>query len=269
MKKTSKIIMMIAIIVLVILIGYVGYGIYQKFTYEPQNPIATMEVEGFGVMKIELYPNMAPNTVKNFITLSNRGFYDGLKFHRIIADFMIQGGDKEGTGSGSPSLSDLKEGGSSENYAIEGEFSVNGFTKNTLRHEKGVISMARSDYSQMGLYKEGYNSAGSQFFIMTETNTNLNGQYAAFGKVIEGFDVLDKIKAVEVKSANEGDENSEDPESNSASSEKSTPVNPTVIKSVRVDTHGVEYGEPKTIEPFNYSNWLRDTYGLDPSALSN
>ena len=263
MKKSKKIIMMIAVLVLIALIAGVGYGIYQKITYKVQNPIVTMEVEGFGTMKIELYPDMAPNTVKNFIALSNRGFYNGLTFHRIIADFMIQGGDKEGTGSGSPTLADLREGGADEDYAIEGEFSLNGFTQNTLRHEKGVISMARSDYSQMGLYEEGYNSAGSQFFIMTEDNSNLNGQYAAFGKVIEGLDVLDKIKAVEVKTSSD-DENSED---SSSSSEASTPVNPPVIKSVTVDTFGVDYGEPKTIKPFNYSNWLYQTYGIDPNSL--
>lgn len=265
MKKTSRIIMIVAIIVLIALIGYIGYGIYQKFTYKPQNPIATMEVEGFGTMKIELYPDMAPNTVNNFITLSNRGFYDGLTFHRIISDFMIQGGDKEGTGKGSPTLDDLKDNGGKDNYAIKGEFSINGYAKNTLRHEKGVISMARSDYSQMGLYEEGYNSAGSQFFIMTETNSSLNGKYAAFGKVIEGLDVLDKIKVVEVKSASEGNnENSE----GSGDAEKSTPVNPPVIKSIRVDTFGKEYGEPKTIKPFDYSKWLSETYGFDMNSLN-
>ena len=267
MKKSNKIMMIIAILVLIALIGYVGYGIYQKVTYNPQNPVVTMEVEGFGTMKIELYPDMAPNTVKNFITLANRGFYDGLTFHRIISDFMIQGGDKEGTGSGSPTLADLKEGGADEDYAIKGEFSMNGYTKNNLRHEKGVISMARSDYSQMGLYEEGYNSAGSQFFIMTETNSGLNGQYAAFGKVIEGIEVLDQIKAVEVKAASDGEE-TEDGEAASADEEVSTPVNPPVIKSVTVETFGVEYGEPETIEPFNYTNWLYETYGLDASSLS-
>ena len=192
--KTKRIIMIIAIILVIVLIGLVGYAIYQKATFTKQNPVATMEIEGLGTMKIELYPDQAPNTVANFITLANRGFYDGLTFHRIVKDFMVQGGDKEGTGSGAPTLSDIKDGGSTtETYAIKGEFVQNGFNKNTLRHEKGVISMARSDYSQMGLYEEGYNSAGSQFFIMTGDNASLNGYYAAFGKVIEGMDVLDKL----------------------------------------------------------------------------
>ena len=246
--KAKRIIMIIAIILVIVLIGLVSYTIYQKQTVNISNPIATMEIEGLGTMKIELYPDQAPNTVKNFITLANRGFYDGLTFHRIVKDFMVQGGDKEGTGSGSPTLADLKDGGSdTENYAIKGEFVQNGFNQNTLRHEKGVISMARSDYSQMGLYEEGYNSAGSQFFIMTEDNSSLNGHYAAFGKVIEGMDVLDKLNETEVEEAEDGEE-------------ASTPVDPPVIKSVRVDTFGVDYGEPETVTPFDYNSYLQQLY---------
>lgn len=248
--KTKRIIMIIAIILVIVLIGLVGYTIYQKVTFTKQNPVATMEIEGLGTMKIELYPDQAPNTVANFITLANRGFYDGLTFHRIVKDFMVQGGDKEGTGSGAPTLSVIKDGGSTtETYAIRGEFVQNGFNQNTLRHEKGVISMARSDYSQMGLYEEGYNSAGSQFFIMTGDNASLNGYYAAFGKVIEGMDVLDKLNETEVTT-------SED----SSDSEASTPVNPPVITSVRVDTFGVDYGEPETVTPFDYNSYIQQLY---------
>ena len=248
--KTKKIIMIIAIILVIVLIGLVGYTIYQKATFTKQNPVATMEIEGLGTMKIELYPDQAPNTVSNFITLANRGFYDGLTFHRIVKDFMVQGGDKDGTGSGAPTLSAIQEGGSdTETYAIRGEFVQNGFNQNTLRHEKGVISMARSDYSQMGLYEEGYNSAGSQFFIMTGDNASLNGYYAAFGKVVEGMDVLDKLNETEVTT-------SED----SSDSEASTPVNPPVITSVRVDTFGVDYGAPETVKPFDYNSYLQQLY---------
>ena len=259
--KKKNIIMIIAIVIIVILIGGLGYSYYLAATKKIQNPVATIEVEGFGTMKVELYPDMAPNTVTNFIALANRGFYDGLTFHRIVKDSMIQGGDKLGNGTGAPSLSDVKDGGSSDEYAIQGEFSLNGYTKNTLRHEKGVISMARSDYSQMGLYEEGYNSAGSQFFIVTEDNSNLNGQYAAFGKIIdeESMAVLDKISEVEVKAA-EG--------STEENAEVSTPVNPPVIKTIKVDTFGVDYGEPNTIEPFDYNTWFQESYGIDPSALS-
>lgn len=248
--KTKKIIMIVAIILIVVLTGFVGYTIYQKVTFKKQNPIVTMEIEGIGTMKLELYPDQAPNTVANFITLANRGFYDGLTFHRIVKDFMVQGGDKDGTGSGSPTLSAIEDGASeTENYAIKGEFVQNGFNKNTIRHEKGVISMARSDYSQLGLYEEGYNSAGSQFFIMTGDNATLNGYYAAFGKVIEGMEVLDKLNETEVTTADETE-----------GAEASKPVNPPVIKSVRVDTFGVDYGKPKTLKPFDYNSYLQQMY---------
>lgn len=234
--KTKKIIMIVAIILIVVLTGFVGYTIYQKVTFKKQNPIVTMEIEGIGTMKLELYPDQAPNTVANFITLANRGFYDGLTFHRIVKDFMVQGGDKDGASE-------------TENYAIKGEFVQNGFNKNTIRHEKGVISMARSDYSQMGLYEEGYNSAGSQFFIMTGDNATLNGYYAAFGKVIEGMEVLDKLNETEVTTADETE-----------GAEASKPVNPPVIKSVRVDTFGVDYGKPNTVKPFDYNSYLQQMY---------
>lgn len=248
--KTKKIIMIVAIILIVVLTGFVGYTIYQKVTFKKQNPIVTMEIEGIGTVKLELYPDQAPNTVANFITLANRGFYDGLTFHRIVKDFMVQGGDKDGTGSGSPTLSAIEDGASeTENYAIKGEFVQNGFNKNTIRHEKGVISMARSDYSQMGLYEEGYNSAGSQFFIMTGDNATLNGYYAAFGKVIEGMEVLDKLNETEVTTADETE-----------GAEASKPVNPPVIKSVRVDTFGVDYGKPNTVKPFDYNSYLQQMY---------
>lgn len=248
--KTKKIIMIVAIILIVVLTGFVGYTIYQKVTFKKQNPIVTMEIEGIGTMKLELYPDQAPNTVANFITLANRGFYDGLTFHRIVKDFMVQGGDKDRTGSGSPTLSAIEDGASeTENYAIKGEFVQNGFNKNTIRHEKGVISMARSDYSQMGLYEEGYNSAGSQFFIMTGDNATLNGYYAAFGKVIEGMEVLDKLNETEVTTADETE-----------GAEASKPVNPPVIKSVRVDTFGVDYGKPNTVKPFDYNSYLQQMY---------
>lgn len=254
--KASKVLTIIAIIILVVLIGVLVYGYYQKATLKVQNPIVTMEVDGFGTMKLELYPDMAPNTVANFITLANRGFYNGLTFHRIVSNFMIQGGDPSGDGTGGVTLADLKDDGTTEKYGIKGEFSANGYEKNTLRHEKGVISMARSDYSNLGLYEEGYNSAGSQFFIMTEDNGTLNGQYAAFGKIIEGWDVLDQIKSVEVTKADE------------SSTEESKPVNPPVIKSVTVDTFGVDYGLPETLEAFNYQNWLMQKYGIDPSSFA-
>ena len=249
MKKGKIIIELIAILVVIVLIGVVGFGYYKKATENKQNPMVTMEVKDLGTIKLELYPDKAPNTVANFIKLANNGFYDGLTYHRIVKDFMVQGGDKEGTGSGSPTLGDLKGEENDEKYSIKGEFVQNGFNKNDIRFEKGVIAMARSDYSSMGMAEEGYNSAGSQFFIMTKDNANLNGQYAAFGKVIEGWDVLDKLNETEAQPAeNEG-------------SEASTPVNAPVITSIRVETNGVDYGEPETLKPFDYSSYMNQLYG--------
>ena len=139
-----------------------------------KNPIVTIKMSTGDIMKIELYPDIAPKTVENFVSLVNKGFYNGLIFHRVINGFMIQGGDPEGTGMGGPG------------YSIPGEFSQNGF-ENNLKHTEGVISMARS---------MDPNSAGSQFFIMHKTSPHLDGSYAAFGKVIEGLDVVDKIATV-------------------------------------------------------------------------
>ncbi|MBC2434828.1 peptidylprolyl isomerase [Clostridium saccharobutylicum] len=167
-------------------------------------PVVTITVENYGVIQAELYPEIAPNTVNNFISLVKKGFYDNLTFHRIIKGFMIQGGDPKGDGTGGPG------------YSIEGEFTSNGFA-NSLKHTKGVLSMARA---------QDPNSAGSQFFIMTGDAPNLDGQYAAFGKVTSGLDVLEKIQSVKTKS-------------------NDAPIDKVVIKSITVDTKGVDYKEPK------------------------
>lgn len=168
------------------------------------NPIVTFEMKNGDVFYVELYPDVAPNTVNNFISLVKKGFYNGLCFHRVIEGFMIQGGDPKGNGTGGPG------------YTIRGEFSKNGF-KNDLKHKRGVISMARSMMP---------NSAGSQFFIMHADAPHLDGQYAAFGQVIDGMDVIDKIAEVNV------DYNDK-------------PLRDQVIKTVTVDTNGVEYDEPE------------------------
>jgi peptidyl-prolyl cis-trans isomerase B (cyclophilin B) len=169
-----------------------------------QNPVVTFEMENGDVMKAELFPDIAPNTVRNFISLVNKGFYDGLIFHRVISGFMIQGGDPEGTGMGGPG------------YGIRGEFAQNGFA-NDLRHSAGVLSMARSMMPD---------SAGSQFFIMHKNAPHLDGSYAAFGKIIEGMDVVDRI--AETATAGE------------------RPLKDQRMKQVTVDTFGVEYPEPET-----------------------
>lgn len=169
------------------------------------NPIVTITMANGDIMKAELYPDVAPNTVNNFISLVKKGFYDGLVFHRVIRGFMIQGGCPQGTGMGGPG------------YSIKGEFSYNGFA-NDLKHTPGVLSMARA---------MNPNSAGSQFFIMHETSPHLDGQYAAFGKVTEGMDVVNKI-------------------AETATDYSDRPLEPQMIKSMTVETFGVDYPEPET-----------------------
>ena len=170
------------------------------------NPVVTMDLGELGTMEIELYPAIAPNTVNNFISLINKGFYDGVIFHRVIPGFMIQGGDPEGRGTGGPG------------YSIKGEFSQNGFA-NQLRHDRGVVSMARSNAPD---------SAGSQFFIMVEKSPHLDGAYAAFGQVIKGMDVADKIVAADRDRMDK-------------------PLQDQRIEKVTVETFGVEYPEPEKL----------------------
>lgn len=271
MKK--NIIWIIALILIIVMLGGLCFGYYKKATLKVENPIVTMEVENFGTIKLELYPDLAPETVNNFIKLANNGFYNGLKFHRVVKDFMIQGGDPSGDGTGSPKLSDLygnddenqtykysdgTEAKGSDSYTITGEFIANEYNKNTLNITEGIIAMARSDYSSQAptLTTESYNSGSSQFFIMTSNeHTNLSGYYAGFGKVIEGLDVVKEISNVECKAKETSEENSED-------AEVSTPVTDVIISSVSVDTKGVNYEMPKTLQPFNYMKWLYAQYGL-------
>jgi len=279
MKNISKICWSVALVLMLIIIIILGYGYYKKKNLNIENPTVTLEIQDYGTVKIELYPEYAPEAVKNFVTLANNGYYNGVKFHRVVKDFMIQGGDAKGDGTGSPTFADLynsddenatykysnnDDAKSSDQYNIKGEFVANGYKKNTLNLTEGTVAMARADYTSYSptLSDESYNSAGSQFFIMTTNNhTNLDGYYAGFGKVLEGMDVVHNIENVECKAAsnNEAEENQE----NNANAEVSTPVKDVIITSVSVDTHGVEYGKPETIKPFNYMKWLYSQYGLD------
>jgi len=257
MKKSNVIITIIALIIIIALIGTVCYGYYKKYTMEVKNPIATIDVKDFGTIKVELYPEIAPNTVANFVTLANNGYYNGLTFHRIVEGFMIQGGDSKGDGTGSVTLSAIdskieKDSDEDKEYTIKGEFIANGYTKNTLKHEEGVISMARADYTSYSssLADESYNSAGSQFFIMTDKNTSLDGYYTAFGKVIEGLDIVHKIEKVELKDGEDGQKTD-------------TPKDAPVINSITIETYGVNYKKPDTMEPFDYQKWLYSYYGIN------
>jgi peptidyl-prolyl cis-trans isomerase B (cyclophilin B) len=174
---------------------------------ETENPVVTIEMEDGRIIKMELYPAIAPNTVANFVSLVEQGFYDGTIFHRVIPGFMIQGGDPSGDGTGGPG------------YTIKGEFTTNGF-ENDLKHVRGIVSMARAMHPD---------SAGSQFFIMVEAAPHLDGQYAAFGKVTEGMDVVDKIVSVD-RDAND------------------KPLEDQVMKKVTVATFGVEYPEVEIVQ---------------------
>lgn len=171
-----------------------------------QNPVVRIEMENGGVIKAELYPEIAPNTVNNFISLIKKNYYDGIIFHRVIKGFMIQGGCPEGTGTGGPG------------YSIRGEFSGNGF-KNELKHTPGVLSMARTMFPD---------SAGSQFFIMHAESPHLDGEYAAFGKVTEGMDVVNGI-------------------AETATDWSDRPLEEQKIKSMTVETFGVDYPEPEKV----------------------
>lgn len=255
MKNLGKVVWIIALVAMIVLIGVLIFGYYKKTTFSVQNPVATMEVENFGTIKMELYPDQAPETVSNFIALANNGFYDGTAFHRVVKDFMIQAGSKNGDGTTGAKISDLKEGGAEEDYTIKGEFLANGVT-NIVKFEEGTLAMARADYTSTApnLTEESYNSGCSQFFITTKANASLNGNYASFGKVIEGMDVVHKIEEIEVTAA-EGQEESED-------AEISTPVNKPVVKSIRVETYGIDYGLPETLTPFDYTSWLYKQYGV-------
>ena len=208
-KKTKKSFMASILIGMLALVGC-------SKTSDPTNdevrtppkelPVATITIKDYGTVEAELYPHIAPNTVNNFISLANSGFYDGLTFHRVIKDFMIQGGDPAGNGTGGPG------------YSIKGEFTINGF-KNDLAHTEGVLSMARS---------QAKDSAGSQFFIMTQESPHLDGEYAAFGKVTKGMYIIHKIENFETDAMDK-------------------PIKDVVIESIKVDTKGVDYPAPDKI----------------------
>jgi len=286
MKDKSKMVLIGVILVIAATIAYVCYGI----TKGNKNPVVTMEVsyrdsdgnEKNGTVKIELYPNVAPESVANFIALANNGFYDGLTFHRIEKDFVVQGGDKNGDGSGSAKVNDIDKSVSADSdkdytYSIKGEFSANG-VNNNLKFAKGVVGMARSDYSSYGLREEGYNSASSQFFFVTTDKKtaldSLNQNYAPFGKVIEGYEYIEEIAKVYAEKnesskaatsettenaqaeANQEAASTEASQENAegATEEKAEEKDVPKMKSVRVETYGANYGLPKML---NYDETLK------------
>lgn len=212
MKRLSKKLIVLLMAMCMVLGAFSGCSDKIGYGFDPEKheyPVVTIEVEEYGTIVLELYPEIAPNTVANFVSLVKDGFYDGLTFHRVIENFMIQGGCPKGDGTGNPG------------YKIKGEFTANGF-ENNLKHTRGVISMARGGYSN--------DSAGCQFFIMHVDYPSLDGQYASFGKVTSGMDVVDAIATCEKEEAG-----------------SSVPEDAVVIKSITVDTKGFEYPEPERI----------------------
>ena len=293
MGKIKRILLILAIIIVALLLLYLGINYAKAGMNElkkDKNPVVTMEIEDYGTIKIELYPDMAPNTVKNFVALVNSGYYNGKTISEIGEDSIVGGFDlsdgkqedyedkkdeEKATVEGEdteeeyvpgPKLSNiktLKDGEDDTAYSIAGEFVEAGFTDNTLSHQRGVISMKRDTYDdyqyQLSLLQmmgyESYieslislmdNTAGSGFFIVTETNTAYDGQYAAFGKVIEGMDVVDKISEAKVKESK-----SEDEENAEAETIK-VPEKEIKISKVTVDTKGIDYGVPETSTRFDF-----------------
>ena len=267
MKNFKKIVLCIIVLAIIAAIVLVVVNFTMSKVSKKPNPVVTMEIEGYGTVKIELYPDKAPNTVKNFIKLAQRGFYNGKGF-TDIEDGFIEGGFNEDPNAEADEtnltpaakLSNLFDGieeGKDKDYAIKGEFIENGFNDNTLSHERGVVSMFRKSYTQyqreiamlqmMGykdeinsLINQMYDSQSSAFFILTKDNTGYNGTYTAFGRVIEGMDIVDKMAAIEVKTTTD--------EETGETTKTGKPVSVPVIKNVTVETYGVDYGDPETME---------------------
>lgn len=268
MEKVKKILLILIVLVLICAIGWVSVNFVLSKTDKKSNPVVTMEVEGYGTIKIELYPDMAPNTVKNFVKLAERGFYNGKTFTEI-EDGLIRGGlieteNSDGTtkleGPKLSNLRDLADGEKDTEYSIKGEFIENGFNTNTLSHQRGTISMYRktyNDYQQemamvqmMGysnyvdtLLDELYNAQSGGFFITTEDMTSLDGTYTAFGRVTEGMDIVDAISKVELQKSTSDD---------GTETTTTKPVTAPVIKSVTVETYGVDYGIPEVRDSFDF-----------------
>ena len=268
MKKVGKILLILIVIALILAIAFITVNFAMSKVNKKANPLVKIEFEGYGTVEIELYPDKAPNTVRNFVRLAQRGYYNG-KTITDIEEGLIRGGlvtitneagESVTEGAKLSNIKDLAEGEEDKSYSIEGEFIQNGFNENTLSHSRGVISMYRSSYGQyqqefamvqmMGyeeyadtLYNELYNSQSSGFFILTEDNTGFDGTFTAFGKVTKGIEVIDAISKIELQKT-----------TNESGVEESTtkPVTAPVINKVTVDTKGVDYGMPEYSEAFDF-----------------
>lgn len=258
MKEKFKIILLsIVAVVLVVLIGLVVANYVKATNYDVQNPLATFELKDYGSVKIELYPEYAPNTVSNFIALINAGYYnDKVVYGKDNGAIYMARNAEDNVQAPKVSLIDKEVAEDSEDnyeYEINGEFIANGFEQNTLRHEKGVISLNRSDYSSYGLKEEGYNSGSAQFSVIMQDSSNLNGLYCGFGKIVEGMDIIEKIyNEAEVVDPEEGEESNEE-------DIKKFSIMP-IISNASVETYGIDYGKPEVHKAFNLQNYLMQLY---------
>ena len=274
-EKLKTIVLVIIAILLIIGIVFVGKSIVNS-KEEVKHPVATFEIQDYGKVSMELYPEYAPNTVTNFIALINSGFYndkviygkDGIALYMARANETSEDEEEldEDTTSNDNSvptvsmIDDSVEEGSDEDYEYEinGEFIANNFQKNLLRHEKGVVSFNRSDYSDYGLTEESYNSGSFRFSVMMEDASSLNGLYCAFAKVTEGFDILENIYNNAAVKATEETEDAEESEEDESTVEEFDPK--PVITSASVETYGVDYGKPEVHEAFDIQSYINDLY---------
>lgn len=258
MKEKIKFIVWIIIaIALIAIIGLLIYNGVNSITNKLTNPVATFEVQDYGNVKIELYPEYAPNTVSNFIALIESGFYNNKSIFGKddVALYMARDTSEEAEGPKVSLIDSSVEADSDEDYEYEinGEFVANGFEQNTLRHEKGVISLNRSDYSSYGLTDEGYNSGSYRFSVIMQEGSELNGVYCAFGKVIEGLDILEKIY-------NEAEIAQEEDDEHDHEGEIQEFATMPVITNATVEKYGVEYGKPDVHEAFDIQGYINDLY---------
>ena len=257
MKDKLKIVIgVIVIIALIVISGIVIYNGVNAQNEEIVHPVAVFDIQDYGTVKCELYPEYAPNTVSNIIALINAGYYNNKVIYGKddICLYMARTTEDDAEVPKISLIDDSIEADSESDYKYEinGEFIANKFEKNTLRHEKGVLSLNRSDYSSYGLVEEGYNSGNAQFSIMMNESSNLNGVYCAFGKVTEGLEILEKIY-------NEAQVEENTDETSSESSMKKFATMP-VISNATVETYGVDYGKPETHEAFDIQSYINELY---------
>lgn len=279
-KKSQIVIWVIILIAVIVLLGWYIYTTVNRIVVGNVHPEATVEIQDQGIVKLELYPEYAPNTVANFIRLAEKGYYDGKVVYGKDEICLYAGRNTDGNIENAKTsliFDGIDEGSDYDyEYGIEGEFVVNGFNQNTLKHEKGVLTLIRNDYTQYmsTLSKESYNSGNSQVgIIMSEQASNLNGAYAAFGKVIEGMEILENIyNNQEIAPQETTEDESKTTEPTTSETETTEGVNENeeladeggikafakypVITSIKVDTKGINHGDPKVEEAFDYNAYI-------------